>query len=108
MQPLVEVRVRRNPKSGSPNFLGKHALGPVAERHLGVGWGYPQRDGSFRVKRGVKIFLTSVKRANWERPGITWNQIEADGVVETRLAATSEDGTPVCAGVPNDWLLKER
>ncbi len=103
-----KIRVRENPKDGSPNFLGEFARGPVEERHLAVFWGNVEKDGTFIKRYGVKIFLAPVTRAKWNRPGITWEQIKAGGVIETCFSACDEDGVPRCAGIPTDWIQKKK
>src|SRR5438876_6730385 len=80
MQFECEVRVKRNPKNGNPNFLGPWAHGPAEARHLYLNW--RGTEDHVRVRFGrMKIPLAS----------ITWEQIEAvsqvaGGVLEATVS----------------------
>jgi uncharacterized protein DUF5990 len=99
-----EARVKRNPKTGDPNFLGPWVHGPIQARHLYLNW--QGREGDERVEfRRMKIHLSL----------ITWEQIEAvsqhPGVVlEARVSGIDRKGAPACASVPlldEGWVVCE-
>jgi hypothetical protein len=103
----VNLRVRPQPPGGVPNFLGPAARGTPTERHISIGWGFPNDAGGFRVVRGCKVFLTSVERARWSLPGISWEQIRSGRVLEARWSAVGSDGGPVVAGQPVPWVVSD-
>lgn len=104
MQFECEVRVKRNPKTGSPNFLGPWVHGPSEARHLYLNW--EGAEDQVRVRFGrMKIHLAS----------ITWEQIEAvcqgsGGVLEATVSGVDRKGAPACASVPllgDGWIFRE-
>jgi len=104
MQFECEVRVKRNPKNGNPNFLGPWVHGPAGARHLYLNW--QGTEGHVRVQFGrMKIHLAS----------ITWEQIEAvsqvsGGVLEATVSGVDRKGAPACASVPlldEGWIVGE-
>jgi hypothetical protein len=82
------VRVREG-KEGQPNFLGPFAQGPAHERfvYLDIGT-YAGQTGTSWSRR-LKIPLR----------GITWELIEKNKTLETRVPGTAKDGSPTCATV---------
>ena len=104
MQFECVVRVKRNPKSGNPNFLGPWVHGPAEARHLYLNW--QGTEGQERVQFGrMKIHLAS----------ITWEQIEAvsqvsGGVLAATVSGVDRKGAPACASVPlrdDGWIVCE-
>ena len=104
MQFECEVRVKRNPKNGNPNFLGPWVHGPAEARHLYLNW--QGTEDHVRVRFGrMKIHLAS----------ITWEQIEAvsqvaGGVLEATVSGVDRKGAPACASVPlldDGWIVCE-
>ena len=99
-----EVRVKRSPKNGTPNFLGPWVHGPSEARHLYLNW--LGTEGDERVQFGrMKIHLAA----------ITWEQIEAvsqamGGVLEATISGVDRKGAPACASVPlldDGWTVCE-
>jgi hypothetical protein len=104
MQFECEVRVKRNPKNGNPNFLGPWVHGPADARHLYLNW--QGAEDHVRVRFGrMKIHLAA----------ITWEQIEAvsqvsGGVLEATVSGVDRKGAPACASVPllgDGWIVCE-
>jgi uncharacterized protein DUF5990 len=104
MQFECEVRVKRNPKHGHPNFLGPWVHGPAEARHLYLNW--EGAEDQVRVRFGrMKIHLAA----------ITWEQIEAvsqvlGGVLEAAVSGVDRKGAPACASVPlldDGWIVRE-
>jgi hypothetical protein len=104
MQFECEVRVKRNPNNGGPNFLGPWVHGPADARHLYLNW--LGTEGDERVQFGrIKIHLAS----------ITWAQIEAvsqasGGVLQATVSGVDRKGAPACASVPlldDGWIVCE-
>jgi hypothetical protein len=104
MQFECEARVKRNPKTGSPNFLGPWVFGPAEARHLYLNW--TGVEDQVRVRFGrIKIHLAS----------ITWEQIEAASrgsgeVLEASVSGVDRKGAPAFASVPllgDGWVVRE-
>src|SRR5437763_6946484 len=94
MQFECEVRVKWNPKNGSPNFLGPWVHGPAEARHLYLNWEGAEDQVQVQFGR-MKIHLAS----------ITWEQIETvsqvpGGVLQATVSGVNEKGAPACASVP--------
>lgn len=92
MQFECEVRVKRDPKSGAPNFLGPPVHGPVGGRFLYLNWQGWEGDEQREFRR-MKIHLSP----------IIWEQIEAaangQAVLEATVSGIGRDGGPACASV---------
>jgi hypothetical protein len=90
---VFEFSVRaRDDGSGSPNFLGPFAQGPVGGRFV-----YVNSQG---------------RRAKVPLGGITWSLIKkaAGSVLEARISGTARDGGPACATVPllgDGWKIAQ-
>jgi hypothetical protein len=106
-----ECRVRPNPRTGQPNFLGPFVHGDAAKRFLYLSWrprawdpGQQDPPCSAWVRR-IKVHLSP----------ITWEEIESAiqlrGVLEAAVRGTGSDGGPSCASVPlvgGGWTVKKR
>jgi len=95
-----ECRVRANPRTHAPSFLGSFVHGDTAQRFLYLSWrpagwrpGQPDPPSPGWVRR-MKVHLST----------ITWAQIDEavrmDGVLEAVVQGTARDGGPSCASVP--------
>jgi hypothetical protein len=105
------LRVRRNPATGSPNFLGDFVHGGAAQRFVYLSWRArhcravpPDAAPAGAVwQRRMKIHLAT----------ITWPQVEEvverQGVLEVAVDGTARDGGPNCASVKllgNGWTVR--
>ncbi len=95
-----ECRVRQNPRTQAPSFLGPFVHGDAAKRFLYLSWrpadwrpGQPDPPPPGWVRR-LKVHLSTM----------TWGQIHEavriDGVLEATVQGTARDGGPSCASVP--------
>lgn len=87
------LRVKKEPQTGRPNFLGPHAFGAPQERHLYIAW-CGDKDGERQSFRRMKVPLKTVE----------WRQVEGlvhaeDEVLQAEVSAKAEDGGPACATV---------
>jgi hypothetical protein len=93
MQFECEVRVKRNPKTGRPHFLGPAAHGPTEARHLYLNWQGWEAGEQVEFGR-MKIHLSP----------ITWEQVEAataeGALLEVTVSGIGRHGGPACASVP--------
>jgi hypothetical protein len=88
---VFEFSVRaRDDGSGSPNFLGPFAQGPVGGRFVYVNSGTMGGEPNSHWQRRAKVPLG----------GITWSMIKKGSVIEARISGTARDGGPACATVP--------
>jgi hypothetical protein len=102
MQFECEVRVKRNPRNGTPNFLGPWVHGPAEARHLYLTWMGNENQVQVRFGR-MKIHLAPV----------TWEQIEAvtqvpGCVLQATVSGVDRKGAPACASVPllgEGWIV---
>ena len=94
-----ECRVRANPRTQAPTFLGPFAHGDAAKRFLylswrPVGWRPGHPDPPSPWVRRMKLHLSI----------ITWAQIDqavkTQGVLEAIVPGTASDGGPSCASIP--------
>ena len=95
-----DVRIRRQPRTGAPNFIGSFVHGPVTERFLYLSWrSLGWRPGSAEPSppcwtRRMKIHLRE----------ITWPQIDSarksGGCLQTMVDGIGRDGGPAIASVP--------
>jgi hypothetical protein len=104
-----ECRVRANPRTGAPSFLGPFVHGDSAQRFLYLSWrpkdwrpGHPDPPSPGWIRR-IKVHLST----------ITWAQIDEavrmDGMLEAIVPGTSSDGGPTCASVPlvaGGWRIR--
>jgi hypothetical protein len=105
MQFECEARVKRDPKTGAPNFLGPPVHGPVGSRFLYLNWQGWEGDEQQEFRR-MKIHLSP----------ITWEQIQAvagneTAVLEVTVSGIGRDGGPAAASVPLEgegWTVVER
>ncbi len=99
----ISVRVRRDPKTGGPNFLGEWAHGKPGERFLYLTWTACQ--GGLRERYGrMKVPLTSIP---WE---IVERAVAETRVLEARVSGIGRHGKPACATVPlldGGWQLAD-
>jgi uncharacterized protein DUF5990 len=94
MQFECGARVKGNPKTESPNFLGPPVHGPVGGRFLYLNWQGWDGDERQEFSR-MKIHLSS----------ITWEQIEAvskdeRSVLQATVSGVGRNGGPAAASVP--------
>jgi hypothetical protein len=94
MQFECEVRVKRNPTTGGPHFLGSPVHGPTGARHLYLNW-QGWEDGEQREFSRIKVHLAS----------ITWEQVEeattSEGaLLEVTVSGIGRNGGPAAASVP--------
>lgn len=104
-----ECRVRRNPRTGEPNFLGLFVHGDATKRFLYLswrpkGWRPGQPDSAATWLRRMKVHLSS----------ITWAQIaEATlpgRMLEAKIAGTGRGGGPNCGTVALEggaWTVRK-
>ncbi len=98
-----EARVKRDPRTGDPNFLGPIIHGPVGGRFLYLNW-VGTVDGERRDFKRMKVSLAS----------ITWEQIEAvsgseAALLEAAVSGVGRDGGPACASVSllgEGWIVR--
>ncbi len=83
-----DVRVNRG-QDGSPNFLGPFVHGPSGQRFLYIDIGTFAGQKETCWNRRLKIPLS----------GISWEMIDAEKGLETRVPGTGKDGSPSCATV---------
>jgi len=98
----ASLRVTRNPKDGTPNFLGKFAHGTLDKRFIYLCWG-ERRGDDWDGFRRAKIHLSHL---DW--PSIE-TAVAALRPIEAFLAMTDDKGGPLCASVRADkieWKLK--
>jgi hypothetical protein len=93
-----DVRVKRDPVTKAPNFLGPYAYGTPAARFLYLSW-RREEGGEWHWIRRLKIHLAS----------ITWEQIEAVGrtegsVLEARIAGTGSGTVPLLG---EGWTVRD-
>ena len=95
-----EVRIRRQPRTGAPNFLGPFVHGPVTERFLYLSWrplawrpGSPEAPHPTWVRR-MKIHLREISRA------LVDSALKRGGCMQTTVDGIGRDGGPACASVP--------
>lgn len=93
------VRVRRNARTGEPNFLGDFVHGSADKRFLYLSWrakecglGKPKSPSSCWQRR-MKIHLSTI---NWE---LIDQAMQSGGVLEAAVEGTGKDGGPNCASV---------
>ncbi len=88
------VRIKRDNKTGAPNFLGSFVQGPAAERFIYIDIGTLAGQTETGWSRRLKVPLR----------GITWDMIDRvladeESLLETRVPGTGKDGSPTCATV---------
>ena len=104
MQFECEARVKQDPKSGDPNFLGPPVHGPVGSRFLYLNW-QGWQGGEHQEFSRMKIHLSP----------ITWEQIDAvagneRAVLEVTVSGIGRHGGPAAASVPLEdggWRVVE-
>jgi hypothetical protein len=98
-----EVRVKKRPDTGRPDFLGPWVHGAPGTRFLYLVW-EGEEEGVWQLFRRMKVPLSP----------ITWEQVEAagggeEGVLEGTVSGVGADGAPACASVPladGGWTLR--
>jgi hypothetical protein len=96
-----EMRVKRHPDTGKPNFLGPFAHGKPAERFLYLCWGQ-WIGNSWHGFRRAKIHLRDL---DWKTVQVA---VGADRPIEAVVSLTDSKGEPLCASVKADkitWRL---
>lgn len=99
----IAVRVRQDPKTGAPVFLGDGTHGKPQERFLYLTWhGW---NGASRERfRRMKVPLASIP---WETVATA---VAGERFLEASVCGLARDGGPACATVPlrgAGWQLKE-
>ncbi|HXD34561.1 MAG TPA: DUF5990 family protein [Pyrinomonadaceae bacterium] len=97
------VRVKGDPDSGPPRFLGEFTQGPPALRFVYV------NSGQYAGERGTDW----ARRAKIPLGGIDWPliiraQSKPNSILEVKYQGTARDGGPTCASVklpPGAWTL---
>ena len=106
-----ECRVRPQPRTGTPNFLGPFVHGGSAQRFLYLSW----RPQNWRPGRPEPACPTWVRRMKVHLSSISAAQIaqaqKTGGVLEASVAGTGRDGGPNCASVPllgRGWTVRKK
>lgn len=89
------LRVAKNERTGTPNFLGPDAHGTPQQRFLYLSWG--RREGSAWEMTGrVKIQLNVLTWVNIE------STVKSGEPLEVEIDMTGTKGGPICGSVGRD------
>lgn len=104
-----ECRVRRNPKTGKPSFLGPFVHGKASDRFLYLSW----------RPTGWMPGMADPPRPGWVRRykvrlgPITWAQVcrarSGHDLLEALAPGTADDGGPACGSAPlvGGWSVRK-
>jgi hypothetical protein len=100
-----ECRVRRNPRTNDPNFLGPFVHGPTAQRFLYLSW----RPKEWRPGQAEVPCSTWLRRMKVPLASIVWDQINEairrDGVLEITVPGAGRYGAPFGSVQGCDWIV---
>ena len=104
-----ECRVRVNPRTKAPNFLGPFVHGGTADRFLYLSW----RPKDWRPGQEV-VGCPWLRRTKVRLGSITWVQIKEtirkNGVLEAKVVGTGRNGGPFGGSVPlagSGWTIRK-
>jgi hypothetical protein len=102
-----ECRVRRNPRTDAPNFLGPFVHGPTVQRFLYLSW----RPKQWRPGQADVPCSTWLRRMKVPLGSITWEQIDKairlDAVLEVTVPGTGRNGAPFGSVQGCGWTVKK-
>ncbi len=98
----VEVGVREG-RDGEPDFRGPLVHGRVGDRFLYIAWLEPVQDGSRKMFRRLKLYLSPVARRGWSSEGIGWDLVRGPGPVWCEVSGCDAHGGPACGTAELTW-----
>src|SRR5262245_46054949 len=105
-----KCRIRYNPRTGKPSFLGPFVYGESAKRFLYLswrpkGWRRGEAEPADAWVRRMKVHLSSITSEQIK------SVLRSGGVLEAKILGRGRDGGPNCASVQLEgggWTVKKR